>query len=65
MWNSEQNGPNLPIWEQYVSFMDRNSERNVPLLHFTKAPKAALLQFEAGRCSTCPFLKRSMSFSRH
>ena len=32
---------------------------------FTKVPKVALLQFQDGRRSICPFLKRSMSFSLH
>ena len=32
---------------------------------FTKALKAALLQFQDGRRSGCPFRKRSMPFSRH
>ena len=30
--NSEQNSPNLPIWEQCVPFTDRNSEQNSPIL---------------------------------
>ena len=30
--NSEQNSPNLPIWEQCVPFTDRNSEQNSPNL---------------------------------
>ena len=32
---------------------------------FTKALKAAPLQFQDGQRSSCPFRKRSMPFSRH
>ena len=32
---------------------------------FTKAPKAALLQFQDGRCSSCPFRIWLIPFSRH
>ena len=30
--NSEQNSPNLSIWEQCVPLTDRNSEQNSPNL---------------------------------
>ncbi len=73
---SDQISPGVPsIYTENESsevvFLYKYKNKFLPLLKaavfqgFTKAPKAALLQFQDGRRSTCPFLKRSMSFSRH
>ena len=73
---SDQISPGVPsiyIENEYseVVFLYKYKNKFLPPLKagvfqgFTKAPKAAHLQFQDGWRSTCPFLKRSMSFSRH
>ena len=54
----------LKMSSQKPVFLYKYTNKFLPLLKaavfqgFTKAPKAALLQFQDGRRSTCPFLKR-------